>query len=107
MQELQRPTATPSGEPPPGEQADAVERIVELLSELLPEIVDSDRLRSLRQMIRDELAGDRPYFRKRPPMAMLRLQVLEMFNGRNASEVARRLGISRATVYRLLKQPGR
>nr|WP_305683079.1 helix-turn-helix domain-containing protein [Hydrogenophaga sp.] len=29
-----------------------------------------------------------------------------MFNGRNAREVARRLGIGRATVYRLIKQGG-
>lgn len=33
-------------------------------------------------------------------------QVLALFNGRNATEVARRLQISRATVYRILKQPG-
>lgn len=30
--------------------------------------------------------------------------VLSLFNGRNASEVARRLQISRATVYRVIKQ---
>lgn len=33
-------------------------------------------------------------------------QVLALFNGRNATEVARRLKISRASVYRFLKQPG-
>ena len=32
------------------------------------------------------------------------VQVLALFNGRNASEVARRLQISRATVYRVIKQ---
>ena len=32
--------------------------------------------------------------------------VLALFNGRNATEVARRLGISRSSVYRHLKQPG-
>ena len=36
----------------------------------------------------------------------LATQVLSLFNGRNATEVARCLNISRATVYRLLKQPG-
>lgn len=33
-------------------------------------------------------------------------RVLARFNGRNPREVARELGISRATVYRKLKQPG-
>jgi DNA-directed RNA polymerase specialized sigma subunit len=33
-------------------------------------------------------------------------KALALFNGRNAREVARRLGISRPHVYRLLKQPG-
>jgi DNA-directed RNA polymerase specialized sigma subunit len=32
--------------------------------------------------------------------------VARLFNGRNATEVARVLKISRITVYRLLKQPG-
>ncbi|WP_373995244.1 helix-turn-helix domain-containing protein [Massilia sp. WG5] len=30
-----------------------------------------------------------------------------LFNGRNASEVARKLGIGRATVYRIIKQEER
>jgi Mor family transcriptional regulator len=29
-----------------------------------------------------------------------------LFNGRNAAEVARRLNISRASVYRIIKTPG-
>lgn len=32
--------------------------------------------------------------------------VLALFNGRNAREVARRLGIGRTTVYRYIKQAG-
>jgi Mor family transcriptional regulator len=32
--------------------------------------------------------------------------VLAMFNGRNAREVARRLGIGKTTVYRIIKQSG-
>jgi hypothetical protein len=32
--------------------------------------------------------------------------VLALFNGRNATEVARKLNVGRATVYRHLKQPG-
>lgn len=33
--------------------------------------------------------------------------VLSMFNGRNAREVARRLGIGKTTVYRIIKQSSR
>lgn len=33
-------------------------------------------------------------------------QVRRMFNGRNATEIARKIGISRATVYRILKTSG-
>lgn len=87
---------------------DVVERIVELVCELLPEIVEADRRRvtAIRRVIRQEFAGGRVYVAKRAAVTR-REQVLELFNGRNASEVARQLGISRATVYRLLKQPGR
>ena len=34
-------------------------------------------------------------------------EVRRRFNGRNAREIARELGIGRATVYRILKTPGR
>jgi len=34
-------------------------------------------------------------------------QILTLFNGRNATEVARRVGCSRAKVYRVLKQAGK
>lgn len=33
-------------------------------------------------------------------------RVRRMFNGRNAHEIAREMGISRRTVYRVLKTPG-
>jgi Mor family transcriptional regulator len=33
-------------------------------------------------------------------------EVMVLFNGRNAAEVARRLNISRASVYRIIKTPG-
>lgn len=38
--------------------------------------------------------------------AKMAQDVRRSFNGRNANEVARQLGIGRATVYRLLKLPG-
>ena len=37
---------------------------------------------------------------------MMVAEVLRTFNSRNATELARRLQVSRATVYRWIKQPG-
>ena len=60
-------------------------------------------IQSLKDSVRAEFAGERQYITKRRTHAG---QVLALFNGRNATEVARRLSISRATVYRIIKQPG-
>ncbi len=64
---------------------------------------------SLRPEVRAEFAGDAGYIAKRTAAerAQLAADVLALFNGRNASEVGRRLNISRATVYRVIKQPRR
>ena len=58
----------------------------------------------LKTAVRAEFSGERVRISRRPND--VHLQVLALFNGRNATEVARRLGISRATVYRVIKQPG-
>lgn len=59
--------------------------------------------------IRGEFGCERVYIRA-GSMAERRVrtsrQVLKMFNGRNAREVARELGIGKSTVYRVLKQAG-
>lgn len=89
---------------------DLVDRIFDYLVELLPDI--TARAPEVKAAIRDEFGGEEVYVRS--GQAMQRAQrsrqtaseVLAMFNGRNATEVARRLGISRATVYRIIKQPG-
>lgn len=39
--------------------------------------------------------------------AKIAREVLARFNGRNATEVARELGIGRSAVYRIIKQAGR
>lgn len=66
------------------------------------------RLTQLETDLRRQMGKQRQYVRSKssrePDIAD---EVLRLFNGRNASEVARRLGISRATVYRHCKQPGR
>jgi Mor family transcriptional regulator len=56
-----------------------------------------------KRAVREHLGGDRVYISRRSSEALAH-QVLSLFNGRNATEVARSLNISRATVYRVLKQ---
>lgn len=83
---------------------DLVDRIFDYIVQQLPEI--AGRHSEIKQSIRDEFAGERAYVR-RLSTSEITLEVARMFNGRNASEVARILNISRATVYRHLKQAGR
>jgi DNA-binding NarL/FixJ family response regulator len=87
---------------------DLVDRIFDYVVELLPEIAPG-RVAELKAAAREEFAGERCYINERSPTDRQQLvaDVLALFNGRNASEVARRLNISRATVYRYIKQAGR
>lgn len=64
----------------------------------------ADPVDELKAAVRAEFQGEECYIAGRKVQAA---QVLALFNGRNASEVARRLDISRATVYRHIKQPGK
>lgn len=69
------------------------------------EEVSVERIKS---EVRAEFKGEECYISGRAAtdrQAMVQ-QVLSLFNGRNATEVARRLQISRASVYRYLKQAG-
>jgi Mor family transcriptional regulator len=67
-----------------------------------------DALEEAKQAVRSELGSRREYIRSGHEVRRHELarKILSLFNGRNAREVARELDISRATVYRLLKQPG-
>jgi DNA-binding NarL/FixJ family response regulator len=87
---------------------DLVDRIFELLLEMCPEI-PRDRVPELKQATREEFGGTDNYVPKRSPTERQRQvqYVLRHFNGRNATEIARRLEKSRAWVYRVLKQPGK
>lgn len=103
-----RPKAVPVVE------SDLVDRIFEYLAAEFPQVavLDGGRLAELKLAVRAEFRGERVYVGTRGEIADGRRKataamVLRLFNGRNATEVARRLQISRATVYRLLKQPGR
>ena len=101
------PTTPPSLQQLLQDEPDLVDRLFDYLLELLPDLREAGpTLQSARAKLRDEFSGEEGYIRKRDS-AHISQKVLEAFNGRNATEVARRLGISRATVYRVLKQAGR
>lgn len=98
-------TATPEADFAP----DLVDRMFDYLVDLLPELRGSPAtVERVQQQLRREFASQAAYISARSPVdkAEERRQVLRLWNGRNATAVARTLGISRATVYRHLKQPG-
>lgn len=69
---------------------------------------DNANVDHIKTAVRAEFRGEMFYVASRPETERQRIvaQTLALFNGRNATEVARRLGIGRATVYRYLKQAG-
>lgn len=89
--------------------ADLVDRIFEFLLAEVPEVaaLPVERLDVMRTEVRAEFCGERCYIAGNPQTARQQrvARILAMFNGRNATEVARKLGVSRATVYRVIKQP--
>lgn len=91
-------------------EPDLVDRIFDYILAEFPRIgeLGAEKVDELKVSVRSEFKGEECYIAGRPATARQQqvAQVLALFNGRNASEVARRLNISRATVYRLIKQPG-
>lgn len=85
------------------ENPDFADRVVNMVIELMPDLRESRR--HLTASIRREFGVSQQYVR-RPGVIMTCDEVLQVFNGRSATEVARVLGCSRATVYRLLKRAG-
>lgn len=85
-------------------EPDLVDRIFDYLLTEVPGI--ADQADKLKRAVREEFKGDRYYIADKPATVRQHqvCQVLSLFNGRNATEVARRLGIGRSTVYRILKQ---
>lgn len=104
------PARKPYEEPALLRNPDLVDRIFDYIASELPQIkLLAEEQARLKTAVRAEFAGERTYVAGRLAAdKRLRLvrEVLALFNGRNASEVARRLGISRASVYRFIKQPG-
>ena len=64
------------------------------------------RVAELKKAVRAEFKGEECYIAGRPATARQEqvARILALFNGRNSSEVARRLQISRSTVNRVIKQ---
>jgi len=88
---------------------DLVDRIFDYVCEHVPALrQDPQRLAVLKVATRAEFRGEEVYIpaRSRTEQQQLVAQALALFNGRNATEVARKLHISRASVYRWLKQAG-
>jgi len=86
---------------------DLIDLIFKYIEEEFPEV--QDRISDLKPTIRKEFSGIETYIRQRSMTDrenQIR-EVMSLFNGRNATEVARRLNISRATVYRCIKTSAR
>ena len=85
---------------------DLVDRIFDYVVAMVPEL--ATRQADIKRAVRSEFAGQQAYVRRRSPdeQQALAVQILAMFNGRNTTEISRKLRIGRATVYRVLKQPG-
>jgi len=104
---LPAPTRTPPmPKVSPPAEPDLVDRIFDYILKELPEI--SDSVQKHKDAVRAEFKVEECYIASRPATARQQTvaKVLALFNGRNATEIARHLKISRATVYRTLKQPG-
>ena len=87
-------------------EPDLVDRIFDYILSEFPQI--SASVQKHKAAVRAEFKGEECYIAGKPATARQQQvsQVLALFNGRNASEVARRLQIGRSTVYRVLKQSG-
>jgi hypothetical protein len=92
--------------PLPIADPDIVDRMFELLAEdpalqkMDPQVLAQVKAQ-LRREFRGEVRQTSPQDRADPVH-----KVLSLFNGRNATEIARHLRISRASVYRYIKQAG-
>ncbi|MFC5548186.1 Mor transcription activator family protein [Massilia aerilata] len=86
---------------------DLVDAIFKYLGEEFPQL--APRLAELQDEVRQDFSGIEIYIPRRSAARRKQLEreVLSLFNGRNASEVARKLNLGRATVYRIIKQSGK
>lgn len=88
--------------------SDLVSRIIDRLKTMRPELSDSDA-HHIERNIRAEFSGEQVYIRaerRKRDRQELTAEVRRRFNGRNARQIARVLGIGKTTVYRILQQEG-
>jgi Mor family transcriptional regulator len=88
------------------DNVDLIDKIFEFIQIEFPEM--RDKASALKELARREFAGIETYIPRRSQAERDRIvaEVMVLFNGRNATEVGRRLNISRASVYRIIKTPG-
>lgn len=100
--------ATP-GAPPlaamVAQEPDLVDRIFDYLLAEFPQIA-GEQFAQAKTAVRAEFKGETIYIPARGATDRQRRvqEVLSLFNGRNTAEIARRLRISKASVYRYIKQ---
>lgn len=86
---------------------DLLRRIIETIQEMHPSFTD-DLAREIESSLRAEFAGETAYiYKHKAERDRLMFEVRQRFNGRNATEIARELGIGRTTVYRIIKTSGK
>ncbi len=102
---------------------DLADRVIEIARDVAHEVAQQIRAANPHEVsatiaarietrLRFEMAGDRGYISslarktRQQRTEATAAEVRRLFNGRNATELARQLGIGRATVYRILKTPG-
>lgn len=104
------PTKTPELNKLIQAEPDLVDRIFEYIfsDPALAAAIEESSVSRVKAMVRAEFKGEMFYVAGRPVTERQKIvaQTLALFDGRNATEVARRLGIGRTTVYRYLKQAG-
>lgn len=98
-QSTQQPEPAPEAGAP-----DLVTAIFDVLIETNPELAEIRE--EGEAAVRARLCGLRGTVLAKPNSDALATRILSLFNGRNPREVARKLGVGRATVYRHLKQAG-
>jgi Mor family transcriptional regulator len=88
------------------DNADLIDTIFDFIEREFPEM--RHRAPALKQLARREFAGILTYIPRRSQSERDRIaaEVAVLFTGRNVAEVARKLGISTASVYRIIKKPG-
>lgn len=87
-------------------QRDLVTAMFDLLEETHPDVIKPHR-DILEADVRHYMKGARGTIMDKPDSETRARRVLALFNGRNAREVARKLGIGKTSVYRYIKQAGK